>query len=360
MATSRHSVMLSSTFKDLDEHRAAVSRAILAHGMFPLAMENDSAIPHQDTIDASLAKVEQADAYVGLIGYRYGQQPESGKNPDRLSLTELEFRRAGERGIPRCMFIMHDEHNLKKGQHSETRTEGDEAHRKLAAFIVLAKQDRIYAEFESVADLDAKIHQTLAGLGALLDRTAPVEPASTSRPVEPQITVQDERPDLCELNLFKGQGATPESFELLVELILGQQTEEIGGILFGAGLTKVSVKRDFEGCETEWEPNAAADDGDRPLSRIPQGWEVGSPPDILKGSVLGNDPLCRLRQLDPKIKPIVRLTVRAYDHDMKVQVVRTGKQIPPSKRAILEQFVKDCLKQRDGSRILSTAQYEWV
>jgi Domain of unknown function (DUF4062) len=85
MSTDRHSIMISSTYIELREHRAAVSRAVLKNEMVPLDMANDAAIPDKDFIAASLAKVNQADAYVGLIGYRYGQTPVSpDRNPDKL------------------------------------------------------------------------------------------------------------------------------------------------------------------------------------------------------------------------------------------------------------------------------------
>ena len=101
----KHAIMLSSTYKELAEHRQAVREAILGQELFPEAMENDAALPDHDLISASLEKVDKADAYVELIGYRYGQTPEcSARNPDNLSLTELEFRRALERKIPICMF----------------------------------------------------------------------------------------------------------------------------------------------------------------------------------------------------------------------------------------------------------------
>jgi uncharacterized protein DUF4062 len=88
-------VMLSSTYKELAEHREAVRKAMLGQRLLPVAMEDDSALPDQDLIDASLAKVEESDAYVGLISYRYGQVTiDPVRNPEQLSLTELEFRRA--------------------------------------------------------------------------------------------------------------------------------------------------------------------------------------------------------------------------------------------------------------------------
>jgi hypothetical protein len=114
--------MLSSTYKELTEHREAVRKAMLGQRLLPVAMEDDSALPHQDLIGASLAKVEESDAYVGLISYRYGQTPvDPTKNPEQLSLTELEFRRAMARKIPICIFIMHDDHPVPRRVVGEER-----------------------------------------------------------------------------------------------------------------------------------------------------------------------------------------------------------------------------------------------
>ena len=68
-------VMLSSTFHDLETHRDAVLSSIPSYDLLPLAMEYDAALPADDLISASLRKVEQSDAYVGIIGCRYGQIP---------------------------------------------------------------------------------------------------------------------------------------------------------------------------------------------------------------------------------------------------------------------------------------------
>jgi Domain of unknown function (DUF4062) len=111
---------------------------MLGQRMFPIAMEDDAALADQDLIDASLAKVEESDAYVGLISYRYGQIPNcSQRNPRRLSLTELEFLRALERKIPICMFIMHDEHPVPKREVGKERG----VKRKFESFVRLAKKD---------------------------------------------------------------------------------------------------------------------------------------------------------------------------------------------------------------------------
>lgn len=164
----KHAVMLSSTYKELADHRLSVQQAMLGQDLFPVMMENDAALPDHDLISASLAKVEEADAYVGLISYRYGQAPEDAdRNPDRLSLTELEFRRALDRKIPICMFIMHDEHLVPR---SAVNAESDAERTKLKAFVELAKKDRIYAEFKSVDDLRAQAVQSLVKLREAIEK----------------------------------------------------------------------------------------------------------------------------------------------------------------------------------------------
>jgi hypothetical protein len=164
-----YKVMLSSTYDELKDHRQAVREAMLSQQMFPVAMEDDAALPDQDLIDASLAKVDESDGYVGLISYRYGQIPVCPvRNPQCLSLTELEFRRALERKIPICMFIMHDDHPVPKRELQKAQVDRE----KYESFLQLAKKDRIYAEFKSVQDLKAKTIQSLVKLGAALDKRA--------------------------------------------------------------------------------------------------------------------------------------------------------------------------------------------
>ena len=86
----------------------AVRDAILGQGMLPLIMETDSANPSRGIITGSLAKVDEADAYVVLISnYRYGQViDDRDLNPEGLSVTELEFRHAEKRGLPLCIYLM--------------------------------------------------------------------------------------------------------------------------------------------------------------------------------------------------------------------------------------------------------------
>jgi hypothetical protein len=160
----RIDVVLSSTFRDLVRHREAVIAAMTGLQLTPLAQEFDAALP-SDLIKASLDKVDKADAYVCLIGSRYGQRPVCPvRNPEELSLTELEFRRAVKRGLPRCTFIMGADHALTRGDLDRSMAEGIESHNKRDAFIKVAKKERITTEFTSRDDLKAKATTSFVAL----------------------------------------------------------------------------------------------------------------------------------------------------------------------------------------------------
>src|SRR5215510_5948866 len=61
--------------------------------------------PSSDTVrDGCLADVDSCDVYVLILGHRYGFQP-PGENPEGLSITQLEFRRAAQSGKPRVALL---------------------------------------------------------------------------------------------------------------------------------------------------------------------------------------------------------------------------------------------------------------
>lgn len=107
--------MISSTFDDFKQHRAALIGAISGLGSHPVAMEQDSALPAGTMIDSSLQKVRDAAAYACIIGARYGSVPDSPEcNPDGLSLAEMEFREARDLGRPMLVFIVGSDHEVKQ------------------------------------------------------------------------------------------------------------------------------------------------------------------------------------------------------------------------------------------------------
>ena len=68
-------VMVSSTFRYLEQHRAALMKAIEGQGLHAVAMEHDAALPDGTVIDSSLQKVRDAAAYIGVISHQIWRDP---------------------------------------------------------------------------------------------------------------------------------------------------------------------------------------------------------------------------------------------------------------------------------------------
>jgi hypothetical protein len=160
-------VMVSSTFTDLQEHRAALINSIHSHKLHANVMENDSA-RLVDIIESSLQMVRDSAAYIGVISLKYGQTPDCPeRNPGQLSITELEFNEAQRLGRPILLYVMHDDHLVKKAE-----VEKDpEKETKLNAFRERAKiispsssVHRVYAVFKSLQDFKDNLSSSLAEL----------------------------------------------------------------------------------------------------------------------------------------------------------------------------------------------------
>ncbi|GIF46529.1 uncharacterized protein DUF4062 [Asanoa ferruginea] len=184
-------VMVSSTFQDFVAHREVLIRVIAGQGLHPVAMEQDSARPAGTVIDSSLEKVRDAAAYVGIIGHRYGNVPDSADlNPAGLSLTEMEFREARRLGRPILLFVMGPDHEVKP-----SAVEIDAAKlAKLAAFREDAKRvdpdspvHRIYKVFNSLGEFEVAATQSVAELRRLLDTPAVAPRPSDGIPTPPKL-----------------------------------------------------------------------------------------------------------------------------------------------------------------------------
>jgi Domain of unknown function (DUF4062) len=144
--------MVSSTILDLPDHRREVREACLRQDMFPLMMESLPA-SDADAIRVSLDMVDRADVYIGIFGYRYGHIPRGHK----VSITEMEYNRACERGIPRLIFVINENHLVRRAD-----VECGIGEKKLQK--LLGRIDRVWAKFESPADLRAHVIDSLAHL----------------------------------------------------------------------------------------------------------------------------------------------------------------------------------------------------
>ena len=94
-------VYVSSTIADMERER----RVVLDWLRLARHQAVDSYLPGSDVVrDSCLDDVAACDLYVLIAGHRYGVRP-AGGNPEGLSITHLEFRRAGECGIPRVALL---------------------------------------------------------------------------------------------------------------------------------------------------------------------------------------------------------------------------------------------------------------
>ena len=190
-----HGVMVSSTFTDLERHRAALIKAIKGQGLTDVAMENDTAKADADVIDSSLQMVRDASAYVCLIGKKYGQMPACPiRNPGKVSVTELEFNEALRLERPILLFIMGEEHLLRAADFEINAAKIEN----LNAFRERAKQmkagstvHRVYATFNTLEDFTSKAIGAVAGLRRYLDGLDQIDGADTpaTQPVTPTQTV---------------------------------------------------------------------------------------------------------------------------------------------------------------------------
>ena len=96
-------IYVSSTYADLKPFREGVYRALRQLGHDVVAMEDYCAADSRP-LRKCLADVQSCAVYVGLIGDRYGFIPAE-DNPAGKSITELEYRAAGEGSKPRLVFL---------------------------------------------------------------------------------------------------------------------------------------------------------------------------------------------------------------------------------------------------------------
>jgi len=95
----RYQIFVSSTYKDLIEHRQLIIKSLMQVNAIPAGME---LFPAADDDAWSLIQrtIEESDYYVVLIGGRYGSTDTNG-----LSFTENEYDYASQKGLPIMAFL---------------------------------------------------------------------------------------------------------------------------------------------------------------------------------------------------------------------------------------------------------------
>ena len=161
-------VVISSTVRDLTDYREQVMDACLRVDTFPKMMDHLPAVD-ADAVRVSLDLVNEADVYVGVFAHRYGYIPEGHDS----SITQMEYERAIERGIPRLIFLMHEEVPVPVADIDfENKPKLDKLKERL-------KKEQVIAFFKNPDDLRALVLQSLVESRKQMDAASTDE---TARP----------------------------------------------------------------------------------------------------------------------------------------------------------------------------------
>lgn len=206
-------VMVSSTVRDLPNHRKEILDACQRQSMQAIMMEyrHSSA---DEAIAASLGMVNQADIYLGIFAHRYGYIPDSPQNPNRISVTEMEYQRAVKRGIPRMIFVMGKDHPI-----SIDDVEMGEGADKLKAFKARLEKENFVNYFNSAVELRAHAINSLSyyrerdTTGATLHYVSDIPPPPEAYIAHPYTLLQTHRlvGRRDELNLLTDWVAKPSA-----------------------------------------------------------------------------------------------------------------------------------------------------
>jgi hypothetical protein len=172
-------IYLSSTFEDLKDYRERVYRELRALRHDVIAME-DYVAADVRPVDKCLADVRTSDIYVGLFAWRYGYVPPKG-NPQKRSVTELEFREAVKHKKPCLLFILKDT-ALWPPNRMDANSGDNKRGDRITALRRELREELLAGAFESADELASKVVAALYRWQ--MDSSAP--PAARAPAAAPQ------------------------------------------------------------------------------------------------------------------------------------------------------------------------------
>lgn len=147
-------VFLSSTFRDLAQHRKAATEAIERLGLQGSRMEVFGARP-EEPMDACLNEIDESDIFVGIYAHRYGYVPPGSE----ISITEAEYRHAQKLEKPICCFLIDDDHPWQPGM-----IEAEPGRAKLSKLKEEIRQNLTMDTFTTPEDLALKVATAVSRL----------------------------------------------------------------------------------------------------------------------------------------------------------------------------------------------------
>ena len=148
-------IYVSSTFSDLADYRKEVSLALRRLGHEDMAMEYYVAEDRRP-LDRCLEDVASCEAYIGIFAWRYGYVPET-ENPDRRSITELEYRHALSADKTCLIFLISDEAPWPRAKMEFTAMARIEAFRQE----LMSNERHIVSEFGNADELARKVNEAV-------------------------------------------------------------------------------------------------------------------------------------------------------------------------------------------------------
>jgi hypothetical protein len=142
----RPRAFIGGTVADLPLHRAAVIEACERVGFAPMFDESFAA--NDTALEAVMKLVDEANVYIGILGFRYGYVPPG----QEKSIAEIEFERARARGIPCLLFLMSDHHPVRA-----VDVDVGSGALKLEEFKSSVRRQLIVSEFSSPDELKANV-----------------------------------------------------------------------------------------------------------------------------------------------------------------------------------------------------------
>src|SRR5262245_2831451 len=176
-------IYLSSAYEDLKEYREVVYKGLRQSGYDVVSME-DYVAADQRPVDKCLDDVKKADIYVGIFAFRYGYvPPEAHGNPNKLSITELEYRQAESLKKP-CLTFIVNESKAWPPMFDDARKAEDKGERinKLRQYLLTEKMGSSFTEPYELASL------VQAAIAKYLNDNKPLPVTMAATDGSPEIT----------------------------------------------------------------------------------------------------------------------------------------------------------------------------
>ncbi|MBS0553827.1 MAG: DUF4062 domain-containing protein [Proteobacteria bacterium] len=147
-------IYLSSTFEDLKDYRRRVYEQLRALRHDVIAME-DYVAADERPLDKCLRDVRDSDVYIGLFAWRYGYVPRAG-NPQRRSVTELEYLEAKRHKKP-CLIFLTDNRAPWPPDQMDSTTGDNDGGKKIVALRKALRDKGLVSTFETPDALATKV-----------------------------------------------------------------------------------------------------------------------------------------------------------------------------------------------------------